>query len=136
MDFCQKGLKNEITLHDHLTRQILFAENIVVLKKDKGFFATQKVFFHVVNYTEKVFFENITVFVKYIIRTQQKQKQDKEQPHYIERRATRRDRLVHIPGQYNLKKRRRRRRRQSKDTESKSCIHHVEKNLESKTNQN
>ena len=26
--------------------------------------------------------------------------------------------------------------RQSKDTESKSCIHHVEYNLESKTNQN
>ncbi|KAK2175270.1 hypothetical protein NP493_740g01014 [Ridgeia piscesae] len=35
-----------------------------------------------------------------------------------------------------IKKWRHRRRRQSKDTESKSCIHHVEKNLESKTNQN
>ncbi|KAK2192352.1 hypothetical protein NP493_33g07036 [Ridgeia piscesae] len=77
-------------------------------------------------------------------RTQHQQKQDKDyesqhkelQPHYIERRATGRDRLIHIPGQYNQHKWRHRRRRQSKDTESKSCIHHVEKNLESKTNQN
>ena len=31
---------------------------------------------------------------------------------------------------------RHRKGRQNKDTESKSCIHHVEKHLESKTNQN
>ena len=41
------------------------------------------------------------------------------QPHHIERRATGRDRLFHIPGQYNQQKWRPRRRRQSKDTESK-----------------
>ncbi|KAK2149241.1 hypothetical protein NP493_3030g00000 [Ridgeia piscesae] len=77
-------------------------------------------------------------------RTQHQQKQDKDyesqnkeqQPHYNERRATGRDRLIHIPGQYNQQTWRHSRRRQSKDTESKSCIHHVEKNLESKTNQN
>ena len=76
-------------------------------------------------------------------RTQHQQKQDtyyesqhkEQQLHYIERRATGRDRLVHIPGQYNQQKWRHR-RRQSKDTESKSCIHHVENILESKTNQN
>ena len=42
-------------------------------------------------------------------RTQHQQKQGKyfesqhkeQQPHYIERKATGRDRLVHIPGQYN-----------------------------------
>ena len=75
-------------------------------------------------------------------RTQHQQKQDKDyesqhkeqQPHYNERRATGRDRLIHIPGQYNQQTWRHSRRRQSKDTESKSCIHHVEKNLESKTN--
>ena len=41
-------------------------------------------------------------------RTQHQQKQDEDyesqhkeqQPHYIERRATGRDRLIHIPGQY------------------------------------
>ena len=43
---------------------------------------------------------------------------------------------IHIHRQYNQQKWRHRRRRQSKDTESKSCIHHVENNLESKTNQN
>ena len=40
--------------------------------------------------------------------------------------------LIHIPGQYNQQKWRHRR---SKDTESKSGIHHVENILESKTNQ-
>ena len=60
----------------------------------------------------------------------------KEQPHHIERRATGRDRLVHIPGQCNHQTWRHRRRRQSKYTESKNSIHHVEKNEESKTNQN
>ncbi|KAK2172817.1 hypothetical protein NP493_926g02047 [Ridgeia piscesae] len=71
---------------------------------------------------------------------QQKQDKDYEsqhkeqQPHYNERRATGRDRLIHIPGQYSQETWRHSRRRQSKDTESKSCIHHVEKNLESKTN--
>ncbi|KAK2172824.1 hypothetical protein NP493_926g02043 [Ridgeia piscesae] len=77
-------------------------------------------------------------------RTQHKQKHDKDyesqhkeqKPHYNERRATGRDRLIHIPGQYSQQTWRHSRRRQSKDTESKSCIHHVEKNLESKTNQN
>ena len=77
-------------------------------------------------------------------RTQHQQKQDKDyesqhkeqQPHYNERRATGRDILIHIPVQCNQQTWRHRRRRQSKDTESKSCIHHVEKNLESKTNQN
>ncbi|KAK2193196.1 hypothetical protein NP493_14g07058 [Ridgeia piscesae] len=77
-------------------------------------------------------------------RTQHQQKQDKyyesqhkeQQPHYNERIATERDRLIHIPGQYNQHTLRHRRRRQSKDTESKNCIHHVEKTLESKTNQN
>ena len=58
-----------------------------------------------------------------------------QQPHYIERRPIGRDGLVHIPGQYN-KQKLRHIRHQSKDTESKSCIHHVEKRLESKTNQN
>ena len=45
-----------------------------------------------------------------------------QQPHYIERRATGRDRLIHIPRQYNQQIWRHRRRRQSKDTESKSCV--------------
>ena len=57
-------------------------------------------------------------------RTQYQQKQDKDfeshhkevQPHYIEWRATGRDILIHIPGQYNQQKWRHRR---SKDTESK-----------------
>ncbi|KAK2182799.1 hypothetical protein NP493_335g01042 [Ridgeia piscesae] len=73
-------------------------------------------------------------------RTQHQQKQDKDyesqhkeqQPHYNERRATGRDRLIHIPGQYNQQTWRHSRRHQSKDTESKSCIHHVEKNLRAK----
>ena len=51
---------------------------------------------------------------------------------HIERRATGRDRLVHIPGQYSQQKRDHTRRHQSKDTESKTCLHHVENNLESK----
>ena len=74
-------------------------------------------------------------------RTQHQQKQDKDyekqhkevQPHYIEQEATGRDILIHIHGQYNQQKWRNRR---SKDTESKSGIHHIEKNLESKTNKN
>ena len=57
-------------------------------------------------------------------RTHHQQKQDKDygsqhkeqQPHYIERRATGRDRLIHISGQYNQHKWRHTRRRQSKDT--------------------
>ncbi|KAK2148844.1 hypothetical protein NP493_3125g00005 [Ridgeia piscesae] len=77
-------------------------------------------------------------------RTQLQQKQDKnyesqhkeQQPHYNERRVTGIDRVIHIPGHYNQQKWRHRRRRQSKDIESKSCNHHVEKNLESKTNKN
>ena len=75
----------------------------------------------------------------YLTQHQQKQNKDcesqhkEQQPHYIEQRATGRDRLVHIPGQYNQQIRRHRGRRQSKDKEGKSCINHTENNLESKT---
>ncbi|KAK2171237.1 hypothetical protein NP493_1088g00044 [Ridgeia piscesae] len=76
-------------------------------------------------------------------RNQHQQKQDKDyesqhkeqQPHYNERRATGSISFIY-QGQYNQQTWRHRRRRQSNDTESKSCIHHVEKNLESKINQN
>ena len=76
--------------------------------------------------------------------SQHQHKQDKDyesqhkeqQPHYIERRATGRYILIHIPGQYNQQTVRHRRRRQTKNTESKGEIHHVDTNLERKTHQN
>ncbi|KAK2161220.1 hypothetical protein NP493_1597g00000 [Ridgeia piscesae] len=73
-------------------------------------------------------------------RTQYQQKQEKDyesqhkeqQPYHIERRDTGRDRLVHIPGQYNQQKWRHKRRYQTKDTERKKNIHHVERNVKAK----
>ena len=44
--------------------------------------------------------------------------------------------LIRLNMLYHLKKWRHRRRCQSKNTKSKSGIHHVEENLESKTHQN